>query len=197
MKLEQLQLLYQQQAEEIKKLDVEGDLLHPVFGDGDILADVVFIGEAPGGQEAKEGRPFIGKAGKQLDDLLAETSVVRDQLFVTNAVKYRPTKNDGRANRTPTTNEIRWSRPFLLKELEIVQPSLIVTLGNSPLFAITNDLKQKVGFVHGTCQLIDGYNVFSLYHPASIIYNSALLETYRVDLQTLAQWIIQNIKVNA
>lgn len=196
MKLDQLQSLYKQYAEDIKQLEVEGDLLHPVFGDGVTSADVIFVGEAPGAQEVKEGLPFIGKAGKQLDDLLTEASIDRSRLFVTNAVKYRPTKNDGRANRTPTTNEIRWSRWLLLKEMEIIQPSLVVTLGNSPLFAVTDDLKQKVGSVHGTCQWIHGYNVFSLYHPASIIYNQSLLETYKTDLRLLAQWIDQNIDID-
>ncbi len=188
-----LKILYEQHAKDILALDVQADLDHPVFGDGDITSEIMLIGEAPGAQEAKEGRPFIGKAGQQLDALLLEAGIAREQLFLTNAVKYRPTKNAGKANRTPTAKEILFSRTLLLQEIEIIHPKLIVTLGNSPLFAISNDSKLKIGAMHGTCFFAENYQVFALYHPASIIYNPALKQTYQLDLQTLSKWIQNNI----
>lgn len=184
---------YEIYRQRIQTLDVKADLQHPVFGAGKLPADIVFIGEAPGAQEVEQGRPFVGKAGKQLDELLEEAGIARDHLFVTNAVKYRPLKHNGRANRTPTTKEIAFSRGLLVKELELIRPKLVVTLGNSPLLAVTCDSKMKIGQVHGEFLDRGDYVLFPTYHPASLIYNRSLLEVYRADLQKLSSWAQANI----
>lgn len=191
---EQLKTAYEQYRKEIKKLDVEADLMNPVFGEGPLPCSVMFVGEAPGAQEAKEGRPFIGKAGKQLDEMLSEVMIDRNRVFVSNAVKYRPTKNDGRANRTPTTKEINAARWLLDIEIEKADPKVIVALGNSPLFAIVKDSKIKIGEVHGQFQNLDGRLLFPIYHPASLIYNPSLRDTFRKDLSILAKWIRDEVK---
>ena len=151
-----------------------------VFGDGNASAKIVMIGEAPGEQETLLGKPFVGKAGKNLDEFLSMTGLKRADLYITNVVKFRPVKisDKGRAsNRPPTREEISLFVPFLQRELEIIQPEVIVTLGNVPLKAVV-DQKAVIGSCHG--QLMG--KVFPLYHPASIIYNRALKDVYEEDV---------------
>ena len=156
-----------------------------VFGDGDAAARIVMVGEAPGEQETLLGKPFVGKAGKNLDEFLHMTGLKRADLYITNVVKFRPVKisDKGRAsNRPPTKEEISLFLPFLRREMEILKPDVIVTLGNVPLKAL-HDPKAVIGSCHG--QLIG--KVFPLYHPASIIYNRALKPVYEQDVRTFAQ----------
>ena len=155
---------------------------------------MMLLGEAPGGEEAKRSRPFVGKAGKQLDELLQKAGIVRSLVFVSNTVKYRPVKiKSGRAsNRTPTAKEVRAALPVLQSEIALVGPRVIVTLGNTPLNAICACCgmeKMTVGEVHGRPVEIclDGAQLwlFPLYHPASLIYNRALTEVMKADLSNL------------
>ncbi len=165
-----------------------------VFGDGSPASAIVLIGEAPGEQETLLGKPFVGKAGKNLDEFLDITGLHRPDLFITNVVKFRPVKisDKGRAsNRPPTREEISLFRPYLLEELSIIAPKIIVTLGNVPLHAMTNDTT-PISSVHGQPLLCAPGTVFPLYHPASIIYNRALKETYLDDLQKLKEYISIN-----
>ncbi len=172
----------------------EGDFESPVFGEGPMNPVMMLLGEAPGGEEAKCSRPFVGKAGKQLDELLQKAGIVRSLVFVSNAVKYRPVKiKSGRAsNRTPTVKEVRAALPALQSEIALVGPRVIVTLGNTPLNAIgacCGMKKMTVGEVHGRPAEIclDGAKLwlFPLYHPASLIYNRALTEVMEADLSSL------------
>ena len=168
----------------------EGEKKVLVFGDGDVGAPVVMVGEAPGEQETLQGRPFVGKAGKNLDAFLEGAGMDRAALYVTNAVKFRPTKLSpaGRVvNRPPTQEEVRLFLPFLRKEIALVDPKCVITLGNVPLKALT-DPKWVIGDVHG--QLIDweGRMLFPMYHPASVIYNPSLREVYRRDIEAFARW---------
>lgn len=195
---------YVVEAARIKKLELdrEADLLHPVFGEGDPNSPLImFIGEAPGREEAASGRPFVGKAGKQLDGMLQIAGIDRARVFVTNTVKYRPMKKDGprTSNRTPCAAEIRDGLALLLEEIEYVDPAVIATLGNVPLTALIRlsgkDPKgQNVGSMHGmpTMMFIGGKarKVFPLYHPAASIYNRELkpvLEHDLVELGTFAR----------
>lgn len=164
-----------------------------VFGDGDPQAKICMVGEAPGEQETLLQRPFVGKAGKNLDEFLELTNLKRPQLFITNVVKFRPVKisEKGRAsNRPPTKEEIALWTPWLLKELAIVQPAYIVTLGNVPLHALTGE-KTPIGQAHGKLweTEIAGAKLFALYHPASIIYNRALAQTYIDDIRTFGRLV--------
>lgn len=165
-----------------------------VHGEGAVGAPVMLIGEAPGEQESLLGRPFVGKAGKNLDEFLAGAGMDRSALYVTNTVKFRPTKTSaaGRTvNRPPTQEEVKLFLPWLLREIDLVNPKCVVTLGNVPLRALT-DRRSTIGDMHG--QMIDwrGRLLFPMYHPASVIYNPALREVYRRDLAAFAQWYEEN-----
>lgn len=166
-----------------------------VFGDGMCEGPLLMlIGEAPGEKEALLGKPFVGKAGKNLDEFLLAVGLSRDDIYISNVVKLRPTKQSaaGRTvNRPPTREEKALFTPWLMREISIVKPSALVTLGNVALQAF---LPKSVGELHGGWSRAvvsppEGtaftLPLFSLYHPASVIYNRALGDVYREDLRTL------------
>ena len=165
-----------------------------VFGEGPLHPKLMLIGEAPGEQETLMGRPFVGKAGKNLDRFLELAGMRREEIYISNAVKIRPTKTGktGRiSNRPPTKEEIALFRPWLLREINLVAPQVIATLGNVPLFAVTGDRRLTIGEAHGRVMEAGetGRRLFALYHPASLIYNRALEPVYEQDVCTLAAWI--------
>lgn len=160
-----------------------------VYGCGKTDAPVLMlIGEAPGEQEVLQKRPFVGKAGRNLDELLAPLHLSREDIYITNAVKIRPTAvgRTGRVrNRAPGREEIALFQPWLEKEIALVQPKLLVTLGNVPLKALLDGGK-TVGECHGEClHTKHGAPLFCLYHPAAIIYRRELKEIYRQDVDKL------------
>ena len=166
----------------------EGEKKILVHGEGEIGARVMLVGEAPGEQETLQGRPFVGKAGKNLNEFLELAGMERGELYVTNAVKFRPTKRSaaGRTvNRPPTREEVSLFLPWLRREIELVAPEVIVTLGNVPLRALTGP-KAVIGDVHGAFQDADGLRLYPMYHPASLIYNPALREVYAEDIRRLS-----------
>ena len=171
----------------------EGEKKILVHGEGEIGARVMLVGEAPGEQETLQGRPFVGKAGKNLNEFLELAGMERGELYVTNAVKFRPTKRSaaGRTvNRPPTREEVSLFLPWLRREIELVAPEVIVTLGNVPLRALTG-LKAVIGDVHGTLQEADGLRLYPMYHPASLIYNPGLREVYAEDIRRLSAHLNQ------
>lgn len=166
-----------------------------VFGEGPMHPRLMLIGEAPGEQETLLGRPFVGKAGKNLDRFLELAGMRREEIYISNAVKIRPTKTGktGRiSNRPPTKEEIALFRPWLMQEIALVAPQVIATLGNVPLFAVTNDKKLTIGAAHGRVMEAGetGRKLFALYHPASLIYNRALEPVYEQDVRALAAWLL-------
>lgn len=172
------------------KDDPQGEYRKPVFGEGVHGAKILLIGEAPGAEETKLGHPFVGKAGKQLDALFCRFGVMREDVFITNVVKYRPVVRSQQSvrNRTPQPTEIKAALPLLSREIELIRPKLILTLGNTPLKAIFSLACRKppvIGAAHGTLLplVIDGQDVslIPLYHPASGIYNRALVEVMEQD----------------
>ncbi|MEM7034957.1 MAG: uracil-DNA glycosylase family protein [Chloroflexota bacterium] len=147
----------------------------PVIGEGSLDADVVFIGEAPGAKEAESGRPFVGASGKVLDELLASIDLERSNVFITNIVKDRPPKN-----RDPKSDEIALYTPFLIRQLEIIQPKVIATLGRFSMEFILKqfgmeEVGQKISQLHGKTLSTDTsfgpITVLPLYHPAVALYN--------------------------
>lgn len=167
----------------------EGDRKPLVFGEGCEGAELMLIGEAPGEQESIQGRPFVGKAGKNLDEFLAESGFERSELYITNTVKIRPSKisDAGRViNRPPTREEIELFLPWLKKEIGIVSPGCIVTLGNVALRALLGR-EYNIGAVHGQRIQTEFGVVIPLYHPASVIYNPSLRGTYLNDVRSLRQ----------
>ncbi len=166
-----------------------------VFGEGLCPGPVLMlVGEAPGEQETLQGRPFVGKAGKNLSAFLETVGLERSALYVSNVVKVRPTKVSaaGRlVNRPPSREEKELFTPWLMREIAIVRPDALVTLGNVALQAFMRD---TVGNCHGkwmraVVSPADGevftLPLFPLYHPASVIYNRSLSAVYQQDLETL------------
>ncbi len=167
-----------------------------VFGEGAQAPTLMMIGEAPGGDEEQQGRPFVGKAGKNLSSFLEVIGLKREEIYISNVVKLRPTKESpktGKAvNRPPSTEEIAFFLPFLKEEILIVSPKVIVTLGNVPLKAVSGEKSITIGDVHGRAYpLTEGMALFPLYHPAAVIYNRALSETYQEDLQSLKKFLLE------
>lgn len=167
-----------------------------VFGEGQSdHPGIMLIGEAPGEQESLQGRPFVGKAGKNLDGFLQVVGLRREDIYISNVVKVRPTKvsEKGRvSNRPPNKEELALFTPYLYEEILLVQPRVIVTLGNFALKALAGP-KAVIGAMHGVPSAVTvthekqsaEFSLFPLYHPASIIYNRALQEVYQEDLQKL------------
>lgn len=172
-----------------------------VFGEGDITAGIMLVGEAPGEQETLQRRPFVGKAGKNLNAFLEVLELARQELYITNVVKFRPEKTNpetGRkSNRPPNKEEIALFRRFLREEIGILCPKVIVTLGNVALKAVADNEKITIGEVHGTAIDVGLWEekkqtapkLFPLYHPASVIYNRDLHEVYQQDLQKLKEFL--------
>lgn len=163
-----------------------------VMGEGNENSKILLIGEAPGEQESKLGRPFVGKAGKNLDEFIDHLELQREDIYITNVVKYRPTRLSSKTNkpinRTPTKVEINQFKPYLFDEIVNIKPQIIVTLGNTPLQTLLGK-EFKIGEVHGQKLNITinnlKFEVFPLYHPAAIIYNRSLKEIYISDLDIL------------
>ena len=162
-----------------------------VLGEGNANAPfLMLIGEAPGETEVIKRRPFVGKAGKNLDEFLSLARLRREMIFVTNVVKIRPVETGptGRTrNRAPNKEEISLFTPWLLKEIEAVRPKALVTLGNVPLKALTAP-QNTIGDCHGQwLGSAAGVPLYALYHPASIIYRRALAPVYEEDVLRLSR----------
>ncbi len=165
----------------------------PVVGEGNIHASIMFIGEAPGEREAKTGRPFVGASGRFLDELLQSAGIRREDVYITNIVKDRPPEN-----RDPIQEEIRLYAPFLLKQINIIRPRVVATLGRFAMDFILDQFGlpekgKKIGELHG--KLLDAeapyghLSIIPLYHPAVALYNQSQRETLKEDFQVLKQFI--------
>ena len=162
---------------------------YPVIGEGSHDADIMFIGEAPGKNEATTGRPFCGAAGKILDELLASIEISRESVYITNIVKDRPP-----GNRDPFPDEIKLYAPFLDRQSDIIKPKVLATLGRFSMeyimrkFGLEFDLV-PIGQGHGkTYEAETSYGsvvIVPLYHPAAAIYNQNLKETLLEDFKVL------------
>lgn len=169
----------------------EGNMRALVYGDGKKDASLVMVGEAPGEQETIQGKPFVGKAGKNLTEFLTLSGLERKDLYITNTVKIRPTKisSAGRiVNRPPTKEEIQLFLPWLKREIALVKPKCVCTLGNVPLKALLGN-EHTIGEMHGRFIEKDGMIVYPMYHPASLIYNPALKSVYAQDVMRLGEWM--------
>ncbi len=163
-----------------------------VFGEGNSNAEIVLVGEAPGEKETKYVRPFVGQAGKNLDEFLNILDLKREDIYITNTVKFRPYKINPKtnrlSNRPPDREEISLCLPFLEKQIDIIDPKIVVTLGNVSLKALMGDNSITIGEAHGKYTKLNKYYLFPLYHPASIIYNVKLKDVYNEDLIKLKEF---------
>lgn len=159
-----------------------------VVGSGSLDAEIVLVGEAPGRAEDESGLPFVGRAGKLLDDILGKAGLSKDDVFIMNVVKCRPPNN-----RRPKKVEMRSCEPYLVEQLEIIEPRVIAPMGNRPLsyffrrFGLGGAV---IGGVHGEEYRVDAkwgrVTLFPLYHPAAAIYNRGLTEMLEEDMKRLA-----------
>jgi DNA polymerase len=145
-----------------------------VMGDGNLDADIVFIGEAPGKKEDEQGIPFVGAAGRFLNVMLEAAGMVRSDVYITNIVKYRPPNN-----RDPSVDEKAAFWPYLVHQLEIIQPKVVVTLGRHSMSSFLPGV--IIGDVHGQPHHVRvgdmNITVIPLYHPAAALYNGSLRQT--------------------
>ena len=173
-----------------------------VLGEGCITSPLVIIGEAPGKDEIRLGKPFVGAAGKNLNEFISILEIERESLYITNAIKYRLGKLNIKTqriiNRPATIKDIKDNQHWLHREVNVLEPQIIVTLGNVPLKAITDNFRASIGEMHGILHFcnIDGkeFKLFPLYHPASIIYNRSLKEVYNNDVLKLKQVVNETQK---
>jgi DNA polymerase len=154
-----------------------------VFGAGNANADLMFVGEAPGAREDEQGIPFVGRAGRLLDELLAENGLSRDDAFIANVLKSRPP-----ANRDPQPDEIDACKPYLFRQVELIQPTVICTLGNFATKLLTRS-QTGISRVHGVPQVheVGGRTVqiFPIYHPAAGLRTPSVKEKLREDFRKL------------
>jgi DNA polymerase len=166
-----------------------------VMGDGDENAEIVLIGEAPGKKEDETGLPFVGAAGKFLNEMLESVGMVRSDIYITNIVKYRPPNN---RDPNPEEKEAFW--PYLVRQLNVIKPQIVVTLGRHSMEYFLPD--KKISMIHGQPKRIVFGNtkliIVPLYHPAAALYNGSMRATLIEDFKKLPKIIdiLKNEKEN-
>lgn len=169
--------------------DLAAQATQLVMGDGNADADIVFIGEAPGKNEDLQGKPFVGAAGKFLDEMLAAAGLQRQDVYITNIVKYRPPNN-----RDPLPEEKRQFWPYLMRQLEVIQPKAVLTLGRHSGGGFIPNL--RISQDHGRPRRVRLHElefvVIPLYHPAAALYNGSMRQTLIGDFVRSAAFVRQH-----
>jgi uracil-DNA glycosylase len=168
----------QKQLEEIRNKilkdkvceDLARQATQMVFGDGSPDAELVFVGEAPGKNEDIQGKPFVGAAGKFLNEMLEMIGLKREDIYITNIVKYRPPNN-----RDPYPDEKSAFLPYLHSQIDIIKPKLIVMLGRHAMESLLPGL--KISQIHGQPKRVNGQVYLPLFHPAAALYNGDMRQT--------------------
>lgn len=161
-----------------KKCILYKNRLNVVPGSGNPKSEIVFIGEGPGKKEDEIGIPFIGAAGKFLDELLNSIQLKREDIFIANVVKCRPPNN-----RDPFPEEIKTCKPYLERQIVAIKPKIVATLGR---FSMNLFLpKAKISETHGKPQKVGNLLIMPLYHPAAALYNGSMREVLKKDFQIL------------
>jgi DNA polymerase len=154
-----------------------------VFGAGNADADLMFVGEAPGAREDEQGIPFVGQAGRLLDQLLEEVGLQRSDVFIANTLKCRPP-----GNRDPQPAEIDNCQDYLMRQVELIRPRVICTLGNFATKLLRGD-PTGISRLHGQAEILvigrRAVRLYPLFHPAAALYTRSLLETLRADFARL------------
>ena len=174
---------FYEEVKNCKKCQLAYSRKNIVFGAGSAEARVVFVGEAPGYYEDQQGEPFVGAAGKLLNELLAGIGLDRKDVYIGNVLKCRPPQN-----RNPLPEEIELCKPYLLKQLEIINPKVVCTLGN---FATQTILEKRVPIssVRAKPVQVGKFFVFPLYHPAAALHRGDMLEPLREDFRKLKEFL--------
>jgi uracil-DNA glycosylase len=179
-KQQELDKIKQQILDDKVGADLAENATQLVFGDGSPDADVVFIGEAPGKNEDEQGLPFVGAAGRFLNEMLASIGLKRDDVYITNIVKYRPPNN-----RDPLPSEKAEFLPYLRSQLEVIKPKLVVTLGRHSMDSLLPGL--QISKCHGQPKRYHGQVFMPLFHPAAALYNGSMRQTLLEDFQRIPQ----------
>jgi uracil-DNA glycosylase family 4 len=158
-----------------------------VPGEGGFKAEVMFVGEAPGYHEDRSGRPFVGRAGRLLDKLLAKVGLRREEVYITNVVKHRPPEN-----RAPNKDEVRACFPYLQRQIQVINPKVIVPLGRFALEAFVKD--QQISKVHGQPFKVGERIILPLYHPAAALRSRAVQHDLEKDFSKLPKVLKGEIK---
>ena len=191
--MSKLDYFYRQYMEEMQILGLADDSDSFVYGSGDPGSGIVLIGEAPGAEEVRQGVPFVGSAGRNLNERLEANGISRDSIYVTNAIKYRLSEvnpKTGRLrNRPAGSRDIKANSRWLIAEMKLLSPRLMVTLGRIPVKCLLPDTDPQMSDIHGRVWNTDLGDVFPLYHPASIIYNRALTPVFDEDFEKLVEVI--------
>ena len=159
---------------------------HAVPGEGSVKAGVVFVGEGPGAEEDRQGRPFVGTAGKILNEALSSGGFKRQDIFITNTVKCRPP-----GNRIPAIEERSACYPYLLKQLEIIKPKIVCLLGKTAMETILGSGSLTMN--RGKLIKHSDMNLFVTYHPAAVIYNPDLKRQIMSDIETLKHVLQESV----
>ena len=159
-----------------------------VFGVGNPHATIMFVGEAPGFYEDQKGEPFVGAAGKLLNDLLQSAGLSREEIYIANVIKCRPPNN-----RDPETDEVDTCKPFLMQQIQMIRPKLVCTLGN---WATQTLLERKVGITKVKAQAfyMKDFVLFPLLHPAAALHQGGLLEPLKEDFKKLKEFLDRHTK---
>ncbi len=168
-----------------------------VVGKGNPEADILFVGEAPGRNEDEQGLPFVGAAGRNLDDLLSKVGLSLDSVYVANILKCRPPEN-----RDPLPSEIEAHTPWLIEQIKEIKPKVVCSLGNyATKFFLADgnvsEMKSQPGItgVHGKVKMLDFHGLkiklIPLFHPAAIIYNRSLISEWEKDLEIVKNELSQ------
>ena len=169
------------------KCDLSKTRTHAVPGEGRPNADIVFIGEGPGFYEDQQARPFVGPAGKFLDELLASIGLRRQDVYICNVIKCRPPNN-----RDPLPGEIAACKPWLDRQLEIISPKVIVTLGR---FSMSRYFPgQSISRIHGQPRRLGEVTVVPMYHPAAALHQASLRRVIEQDFQKLPALLAEALK---
>lgn len=173
--------------ENCKKCDLYKTRINPVVGYGSIDANILFIGEAPGRNEDLQGKPFVGKAGAILDEMIQSIGLNRDEVFIANIIKCRPPKN-----RNPLNNEIKACTEYLDKQIKIIKPKIIVPLGNFAskyIFKKFNLKYDKISKIHGNIfqpnTIFGVIKIIPSYHPAAATYNPNIKDILIKDFELI------------
>ncbi|MCL4541492.1 MAG: uracil-DNA glycosylase [Chloroflexi bacterium] len=157
---------------------------HAVPGEGPANAEVMFIGEGPGYHEDQQGRPFVGAAGKFLEELLASVGLRRSDVYIANVVKCRPPQN-----RDPLPEEVAACAPYLDEQIAMIDPLVVVTLGRYSMAKFFAG--EKISRIHGTARVVGGRTVVAFYHPAAALHQQALRATIEADFRRLPGYIVE------
>ena len=181
----------------VKETEICKNCKNIVVGKGNLNADIMFIGEAPGKNEDEQGIPFVGAAGKNLDGLLEKVGLTLNNVYITNILKCRPPEN-----RDPLPDEIKAHTPWLIEQIKQIKPKVICSLGNysTKFFLADGDVEkmdsmQGITLVHGKIRMLDFHGLkiklIPLFHPAAIIYNRNLIGMWEKDMNIVKSEITQ------